>query len=300
VGRSLPRPDVAPARDRILGEDWRGALGERNRFAEWAAFFGEELQEAAWPEVLDRWVARLAPGFCAAATHGVIRVGHAVRALSAATTACRVHELADALASWAATYRELPASGHIANGALTPREAIGRIPVIPAAKRRDLGNIAASLAMLEAFPEFAPVIGLIDVNGDIDQLLSKLSDVFARVYLANAHSVLTTIVFIHGVTSLAALANIVPEVSDRTARAGLRYAWQSGCGLYACFGGGTAMARDIEAHEEEEDDVIDRALANGDEHVIKFTEACLRRHSLGPSPAYFSAIDNVLHTIPSR
>src|ERR1700730_8683935 len=52
--RMMPRPSV---RDRIYGEDWRSALGERNRFAEWAAFFGEELQKAAWSEVLDCWMA---------------------------------------------------------------------------------------------------------------------------------------------------------------------------------------------------------------------------------------------------
>ena len=250
--------------------------------------------------MLDRWVARLAPGFCAAATHGVIRVGHAVRSLAAATTACRVRELADALASWAATYQELPASHDVANGTMTPREAIARIPVIPPANRRDLGNITASLAMLDDFPEFGPVIGLIDVDRDFGPLLAELTEVFARVHLANAHNLLTTIVFIHGVTSLAALGSIIPEVSDRTARAGLRYAWQSGCGLYACFGGSTAVAQDIETREHDEDDLVDRALANGDEHVIKFTEACLRRYALGPSPAYFSAVDSALAIMPSR
>jgi len=57
--------------------------------------------------------------------------------------------------------------------------------------------------MLDDFPEFGPVIGLIDVDGDIGLLLSELTEVFARVHVANAHNLLTTIVFIHGVTSLA-------------------------------------------------------------------------------------------------
>src|SRR3984893_16672175 len=115
--RMLPR---LPARDRISGGDWRSALGERSRFTDWAGFFGKELQEAAWTEVLDRWVARLAPGFSAAATHGVIRVGHAVRSLAAATTACRVRELADSLAIWAPTYPALPANHDTPRAAITP------------------------------------------------------------------------------------------------------------------------------------------------------------------------------------
>src|SRR5215468_3816291 len=117
----LPRP---PAVACIRHEDWHAPMGELGRLTDWSAFFGEELQEASWRDVLDRWVSRLAPGFCAAATHGVIRVGHAARALAESETAPRLRELADAFASWAATYQELPTEGRGANGGLTPREAI--------------------------------------------------------------------------------------------------------------------------------------------------------------------------------
>ena len=52
--------------------------------------------------------------------------------------------------------------------------------------------------------------------------------------------------------------------------------------------------------EADEDALVDRAIAHGDEHVIKFTEACLHRHALGPSPVYFAAADHVLGMIPRR
>jgi hypothetical protein len=295
--RMLPRP---PAGDRIPRSDWRRALGQRERFTDWAGFFAEELQEAPWREVIDRWLGRLAAGFCAAATHGVIRVGHAVRSLGATETPYRRRELADALASWAATYRELPTRNPMANAAMTPSEAIAKIAVVPAASRRYLGNITASLAMLDDFPEFPATIGLIDVSGDVSTLLGDLTEVFARVYLANAHDALTTIVFIHGVTSLAALGSMLPEVSDGTARSTLRYGWQSACALYACFGSGTATAQNTEPPQQDEDELVDRAIAHGDEHVIKFTEACLRRHALNPSPAYFSAVGRAVGMLRPR
>ena len=153
--------------------------------------------------------------------------------------------------------------------------------------------------MLDDLPEFAPIIGLIDVSGDIETLLAELTEIFARIYLANAHDVLTTIVFIHGVTSLAAFGGIIPHVSETTARSALRYAWQSGCALYACFGT-RAMAEDIEPCAQNAETLIDRAVANGDEHVIKFTEACLRRDALVPSPAYRAAVDHALGTMRRR
>jgi questin oxidase-like protein len=118
--RLVPR---RPAGDPIHADNWRSALGERGRFADWAEFFAEELRQAPWPEVLDRWTGRLAPGFCAAATHGIIRVGHAVRSLTVAETPLRTRELGDALAGWAATYRELPGSNGATDCPMKPSEA---------------------------------------------------------------------------------------------------------------------------------------------------------------------------------
>ena len=40
--RMLPRPEISA---RIRREDWRGALGDRRRFADWSGFFAEELRE---------------------------------------------------------------------------------------------------------------------------------------------------------------------------------------------------------------------------------------------------------------
>src|SRR5438105_8998171 len=87
--RMLPSPAIG---EPIRADQWRDELGQRDRFAAWRAFFDEALRDAPWPAVLDRWVGRLAPGFAAAATHGAIRVGHAVRALSVGDTPARRRE----------------------------------------------------------------------------------------------------------------------------------------------------------------------------------------------------------------
>jgi hypothetical protein len=295
--RMLPRPAAA---DRIGRDDWRAALGDRRRFADWSVFFRDELLEMPWRQMLDRWVERLAPGFSAAATHGVIRVGHAARGLATEETSPRLGELADAFASWAATYQELPAGSHATGGALRPREAINRVAVVPSDRRNQVGNITAALAALDDQPEFAPSLGLIDTSGDLASLVAEITEVFARVYLANAHDIRTTIAFIHAVTSPAALGNIAAQISERTARDALRYGWQSGSALYACFGGETAMAGNVDRSEEDGSELVDRAVTHGDEHVIKFTEACLSRNALRPSPVYFAAIRHVLGMIPRR
>jgi hypothetical protein len=292
--RMQPRPAAAEAP--IDAAHWQDELGRRERFVAWSELFAAALTGREWREVLDLWAARLAPGIAAAATHGVIRVGHAVRGLAAGETAPRRRELADALASWAASYAELPSSETIAARHLPPRDAIALVPVVSAERRRP-GNIVAALTRLAELPEFAPAIDLAELDGDADARLVELADLFARVYLANAHNIPTAIAFIHGVTSLTALGNIAPHVSEPTVRRLLRYGWQTGCGLYACFGGETAYSRTIDAADDDIDKLADRAVANGDEHVIKFTEACLARHAVAPSPAFPACVASALSIV---
>ena len=291
----LPRPS---AREPIARDHWRSALGQLDRVADWNAFFAAELQAAPWKEVLGLWVGRLAPGICASATHGVIRVGHAARSLTDSESSRRLVELADGLAYWAANYQELPTASQRAQAVMSPRAAIARVAVVPPAQRRFTGTITSSLEALSEFPDFAPVIGLLDVSGDAQALVLELTDVFARVYLANTHDVLTAIVFIHGVTSIAALGNLLPHLDAATARTALRFAWQAGCGLYAAFGSRPAPAQDIESPREDAETLLDMAIAHGDEHAIKFTEACLRHHALRPSPAYPAAARHALGVLP--
>jgi hypothetical protein len=95
------RRSLAPRRARVArltDESWRVALGDQRRTEDWFEFFRNELEERPWQLVLDDWAARLAPGLMAAATHGVIRTGHATRALTLEDTFARRGELADGLA----------------------------------------------------------------------------------------------------------------------------------------------------------------------------------------------------------
>jgi Questin oxidase-like len=284
------RPGMLPreaARERIPRDGWRAALGRTERVPDWSAFFAEELAEAPWRAVLARWTDRLAPGLCASATHGVIRVGHAARSLGESESPARLRELADGLGYWAAAYQTLP-TAPAASGGLPAREAIARVPVVPPARRRFSGTIVSSLEALDEFPPFAGTIGLLDVEPDPARVLCDLTETFARVYLANARSVLGAIVFIHTVTSAAALRSILPVLPPDLAREATRYAWQAGCALYAAFGS-APPGDEIEPPRESREDLVERAVENGDEHVIKFTEACLREHAIRPSSAYLAA-----------
>ncbi|MBW6440105.1 questin oxidase family protein [Actinoplanes hulinensis] len=184
-----PRPrGISP----LGAEEWRDALGDPTRTGDWLNFFEREMITGSWPDVLARWWPRLLPGIAAGATHGVIRVGHAVRALltppdsahpsdrpgpalprvasdaaapsspssSAAASplaafrppAARVAELGQALAYWAARWQPMALPGSGPYRTTDPRSALDAVPRVPD-QRFGIRSRLAQLADLPAWPD---------------------------------------------------------------------------------------------------------------------------------------------------
>jgi hypothetical protein len=304
---SIPTPSR-----RIEKEKWRAALGDIGRFGDWRVLFDEELKEAGWKDALDRWVLRLAPGLCAAATHGAIRTGHAARALGRRESKERKDELARGLAYWAAAYQELPArEDKDAKGArvATFEAALEKLPLFTVAcGAAPAGNIVNGLASAGRLEGFADARDAVAPAQDVGEELSELTTTFARVYLRHGtrHH---TIAFLHAVTGPCALRKIAPHVKEATARAAFPYAWQAAAGIYAAYADprndpplpdpATSEAKEQAAAADSERAALltslpARALENGDVHAIKFTEVLLAEHALSPDPAYLAAAKDVV------
>ena len=145
-----PRPSV-----KIDAAQWRDALGLHDRFADWVVFFQDQLSRRLWTEVVREWGALLAPGLAGAATHGIIRAGHAVRGLANEDTPIRRRELADGLAYWAATYEELPEQHAAPRDGGLPSRAIAAVPLLPAGR----GHFHPSLTRWFISTIFRPLPG---------------------------------------------------------------------------------------------------------------------------------------------
>lgn len=96
-------PAVSPKAEASF--DWRESLGDYRALPGWIGYFERAIDEDGWAQVVEVWVPRLVPGMATVLFHGVIRVGHAVRAIEGAGTSARRQELARALGYWAARYR---------------------------------------------------------------------------------------------------------------------------------------------------------------------------------------------------
>jgi hypothetical protein len=280
--------------DRISAGDWREALGDGDRFPDWSAFFANELKERPWAVVLDDWIARLSPGIAAAATHGAIRVGHAVRSLERGETAARLGELADGLGYLAARYQVLPGSPRATAPAMASG-ALARVSLAPKElRKRNFGLITQGLDALADFPDFGSSINLAAPGDDASAFISDLTETFAHVYLSSARNFFTTIVFVHSVTGPSALRLIAPHVSRETRDVALRYIWQTCAAMYSMFGTPVPAGESIKDGDRAIDDLYDAAIACGDEHAIKFSEACVREHALNPKPVYLAAASHAV------
>jgi hypothetical protein len=273
----------------IDAKAWREALGEGDRVGDWIVFFRRQVEERPWKTVLGEWTARLSPGVVAAAFHGAIRTAHAVRSLEASETPARRRELAEGLGYWAATYNALPEASPPARppAGRRPSAAIAGVPILPPDRRISYGNITDRLSPLDGFPAFASVADTVDPSGDANAFLSDMTETFASVYLASVPpgSVIT---FLHGVTGPVAVRTLLPYIPPEEQQRLLRYTWQAAASFYSSAGGKTGPRLTTDALPTR-DELTDRAIATGDEHAIKFTEACFREYARTPKPVYILA-----------
>jgi hypothetical protein len=274
-------PNVAP----IPKDGWREAFGQLERVSDWEDFFARELDTAPWREVLETWIPRLAIGTMAAATHGLIRTAHAVRSLAAEEASPeRKAELASGLAYWAARYQAVPGTPTEVTPRL-PSEALPDVPIFPTYLRKPRPtSIFSAVAELDDFPPFARVIDLAAPGDDLSAWISDLTTTMARLYLENAGP--ASIPYVHTVTAPSALRMFMPHLSPATTRIAARYAWQACAAIHSR--GHYPHAVVMPEHPPSREDLIDRAVFSGDEHAIKFTEACLREDALRPEAAFLA------------
>jgi Questin oxidase-like len=291
VDRYLRRLDDAPrAGDPIDDANWREALGDVTRVADWTEYLRRQLAEAPWREVLDRWWPRLLPGIAAGATHGVIRTAHAARSLSAAETAARRDELARGLAYWAARYVEIP--GARPAGTLPAGTALPAVPTLAGPAGR---LITDRLRQVGASPGFAAATAALrPPSGSVDAALAGLTRVFAELLLDRGRA--QHIAFIHAVTAPTAVRSILPLIAADLHVPTYEALWLTGAAIHAGYSGLAEVGPLPTGAAPAPDDLADRAIANGDEHAIKLTEACLRECRNGAQPIYLRAADATLRT----
>jgi len=82
---------------------------------------------------------------------------------------------------------------------------------------------------------------------------------------------------------------MLPLLSPDQQGAALAYAWQAVAGLIATSAPAGLAPLPNAPPPSTKAEIIDQAVASGNEHAIKLTEAALRENALNPNPAYLLA-----------
>jgi hypothetical protein len=265
--------DLPAATDRITDATWHEALGAGDRIADWTAYLTEATREAAWRDVLATWWPRLLPAIAAGTTHGVIRVSHAVRALAAGDeSATTVTELAHGLAFWAARARYVP--GVVPpGGTLDAHTALEALPRVPD-QHGNVANRFRQLAEMASWPASLTALRAPQDPDEARQVLTDLVDAAAVHYLGHGHA--SPVLLVHTATAPNAVLHCLPALPRELWADSLTAAWAACAAITVGWAPGTPAPRDDlptpPTGPDAAADMVDRAVAHGDEHVIKFTD----------------------------
>jgi hypothetical protein len=261
-GRSSPVTDV----------NWREALGNPRLLADWIGFFARALDERPWRDVLAEWWPRLLPGICASATHGVIRVGHAVRTLlddeqpagARPASGPRLTELAHALGYWAA--RHQPLTGyHLLPAADSAAAGLAAVPRVS----DQSGGIRERLARITALP--ARTVSDADhVQTDLRELVRATT----HRYATHAHG--SPVMLVHAATAPNAVLRVLPALPRELWVPSLDAAWWAATAVTAAYTPADGVTPPLGAAAGVTNgEIFERAAAHGDEHTIKLTDTAL-------------------------
>lgn len=254
VRRYHQRPEPRWALSADEEGDWRGALGDFSRVADWAAMFERQLAEQSWQQVLQEWWPRLLPGMSGVMTHGVIRTAHAVRMTAQASGDDQLHrtELAQGLGYWAARYAaydepaDLLADQSPASG---PDEGTGAIAAL-------------------------------------DELIADSAGHYVR--MPNDHPV----PLIHAITGPAAVRLVCQYLPADQLWPSYLAARSSSDRMRGYFGPPSVAPADAEVARPEppaEADLVAEAVELGDEHAIKLVEVAVRHNAISPDSRFVAA-----------
>ena len=283
--RELPTPS-----ERITDDAWGNALGVGRRIGDWTDYFVRQVAEQPWRQVLVTWWPRLLPGIAAGSTHGVIRVGHAVRALAAGDeTPAAQAELAYGLAFWAARARPLP--GLTApSGTLGADAALRALPRLPD-QSGFIAHRLDRLADLRGWPAALAALRAPLSADDVPARLAELVDAAAVQYLAHGHA--SPVLLVHTATAPNAVLHTLPLLPRELWVRSYGAAWAASAAVVATYAPRAVPPADVGAVAPSGADpaaeLLDRAAHHADEHVIKFTDTVVESWERTGDPAALAA-----------
>lgn len=244
--------------------------GRFDHFAAWRQHFARRLAGSDHDSALREALGRLMPGVAAAAFHGLIRVGHAVRAGHAG-------ELHSALAYFASRYQ--PTTAGIGTAAASATEWLDGLTAIARSSEAVPGAlISERMARWSGRAEVQALAGRLPPGA-----LLEVARFAAQLYVATRNFTV-----LHVITASAALQRLRPWLHDASVR---HVSPAVATALLASGALGTPAPGPgaVDGSAPDWPALAAAAIAQDDDHVIKLTLACRELDALSPDPVWRQA-----------
>ncbi len=281
--------DQALATLEPLDEPGDGALqlGDARQEAAWIEHYRRRIASGSVESVVREALPGLLPGAMAGATHGLIRLAHAVRGWTRHASEVRATEVAHALGYWASAFQTLP--GEVGTQPALPlREAMAALPTLGPGELSSAGLILERVEVLERVERFAAAIATVDLReASTPAFISEMVGIAARMMLT-AH--VGGFAYLHAITATAALRSLLPLVQPDEELAVRQASFHCVAALHVAHGGSKAWMEWAAPPEPPALETLGvHAARTRGEHAIKLAATVLQEYPLHPDPALLFA-----------
>lgn len=261
---------AAPLEPWPAGQPWRERFGRPDAWPAYRSLFREWIAHEGAPEVLAQTLPSLMQGAAAAAFHGPIRVAYALAANHA-------DELADGLAYWACRWFSCgtPRGG---GSEREPARVLARLDFARELPPQPL--ISQAIALAAAHPRFDAALAPLHVN--LSTTLPRLAQIAAERYAADADFTV-----LHLVTSAHAVAVLLPWIDAPQRLPALADYARAAAAAWATCAPRAASLPPLAMLPWTE--IVARALASADDHVIKLVDSCRAHERASGGAAWVAA-----------
>ncbi len=261
-------------------------LGD-GREAAWIAHYRRRLAEASVELVVRETLPGLLPGAMAGATHGLIRLSHAIRGWTRAPSAVREEEVAHALGYWASAYQALP--GEVGTApSVDLHTAMAGLPELSEAQQSKAGMIFDRVRALDGSQVFIEAISTVDLREQTcSDFISEMVGIASRLMLTASSA---GFAYLHAITATAAIRPLLRFVDASTELAVRHAVFHCVAALHTAHGGSKAWLAwtPPESLPDVKTLPLDAARSGG-EHAVKLAIAVTAEYALRPDPALLCA-----------
>lgn len=253
---------------------WHALRGQGDAFEPLQAMFHQRLQQQEPYTLLAEAVPALLNGVAGGAFHGLIRTAHAVAARHEG-------ELSMGLAYWAARHAPLAAPNEQTAADLPLADWLAQLRLLPRPQHADADAWSITRRMVawsrtEGFAAVAPRLAL--QPGTLDALARTAAGLYA---------VTEDFTVLHMVTACQAMRQLQPWWGDE-ALAMRHFSIAAAAALQASDAAGE-MPADMPHSDLPWPQIVERAIASDDEHVVKLVQACRLHEAATGAPEFRQA-----------